>query len=217
LETQLSPPVPTTNSLDPRYDNTISAQLSSAQAAHSSLAQLRATLRAQIDLASLIYRPEELYESEKAWVEAVTHENGIRQAEKRSRTEDDSKPADAGTMSDTNDDEGTSKSQVATDFPVDTVLKGVEDEKAKPGVVDSLESLQRVIDYVGKAMLELDKRIRDGETVTTAAIHRTLQDIEFESESIEDPMIKRLRLNLLALAMRTPLDTVTKIPKHIRY
>ena len=51
---------------------------------------------------------------------------------------------------------------------------------------------------------EMAKAMRDGGDVKTGKVDFTQVD--------EDPEVKRLRLNLLALAKRAPLDKITRLP-----
>jgi len=109
------------------------------------------------------------------------------------------------------------------------------------------EELSEVLDYVANVILKLDQKIRAGELDGTvkpiATADMQLDDLPaFKSETedapngksasppsstqamtpTEDPTIRNLRLNLLALAKRAPLDTIARLPKdlvpeHIRH
>jgi bromodomain-containing protein 7/9 len=73
----------------------------------------------------------------------------------------------------------------------------------------SIEQLNRVFAYVANAMIDLDKQRRsslfeDGMKVDKAGV--TLQ---------EDTVLRNLRLNLLALAKRAPLDTLALLPRDL--
>jgi bromodomain-containing protein 7/9 len=67
--------------------------------------------------------------------------------------------------------------------------------------------LSEVLDYVAGVIVELDKRTRvNGNGVKES----------------EDALTRNLRLNLLALAKRAPLDTIARlpmdlVPEHIRH
>jgi hypothetical protein len=94
----------------------------------------------KLDMASLIKRPEEIYETESAWVGA--------------------------------------------------------------GAADEAEALQRVLAYASETLLSLDQHAREGP--------KGEQEDQSEEESEE---MKKLRLNLLGLAKRAPLDRIGRIPR----
>lgn len=71
------------------------------------------------------------------------------------------------------------------------------------------EELNEVLDYVADVIVELDGRNRKGST-------------DNDSDDSEDTLTRNLRLNLLALAKRAPLDTIARlpmdlVPEHIRH
>ena len=89
--------------------------------------------------------------------------------------------------------------------------KGVKEEEVlcKPRYeAEGPEELTEVMDYVAGVIVELDKQNR-------------LNGLKDIAES-EDSLTRNLRLNLLALAKRAPLDTIARlpmdlVPEHIRH
>ena len=80
------------------------------------------------------------------------------------------------------------------------------------------EELGEVLEYVAQVMCTLDAKRREGCDGTQVELIKSEDAIS----SAEDPMIRNLRLNLLALAKRAPLDTIARLPKdlvpeHIRH
>ena len=86
-------------------------------------------------------------------------------------------------------------------------VKEEEDTRATEYEVEGPEELSEVLDYVAGVIVELDKRTRvNGNGVKES----------------EDALTRNLRLNLLALAKRAPLDTIARlpmdlVPEHIRH
>ena len=156
----------------------------------------------KIDMGSLIRTPDELFVSEEEWAG-----KGIKERKARAKS--------AGGTEDKMDVDESTK----TDGVDDSSLSGPkavkqEEEEEAPGEIskqqyemEGPEELSEVLDYVASVIVELDKRNRDG--------------VKRGSDS-EDPLMRNLRLNLLALAKRAPLDTIARlpmdlVPEHIRH
>ena len=153
----------------------------------------------KIDMGSLIKTPDELFVSEEEWVGKAIKE---RKAKARMDAEEGVK-GDGVKTEGTEDD---SKSPKA--------VKQEEEEAApKPRVTEyeaeGPEELSEVLDYAAGVIVELDKRNREVKGST-------------DSSGSEDALTRNLRLNLLALAKRAPLDTIARlpmdlVPEHIRH
>ncbi|KAJ4483180.1 hypothetical protein J3R30DRAFT_3446687 [Lentinula aciculospora] len=72
------------------------------------------------------------------------------------------------------------------------------------------EQLNRVFAYVGNAIVALDKQRRAQLTVEEPKV-----DAPVNAGSQEDSVLRHIRLNLLALAKRAPLDTVALLPPEL--
>ncbi|KAF8811316.1 hypothetical protein BYT27DRAFT_7253025 [Phlegmacium glaucopus] len=188
----------------------------------SSLVHIRVQ---KIDMGSLIRTPDELFVSEEEWFG-----KGIK--ERRAKGKAGGAKGD-GTKNDGEEDkmdvdiDGSAKT--ATSVGVDNkviltkAVKEEEEEEAAPAKprlteyeVEGPEELNEVLDYVAGVIVELDRRNR----VNGNGVKRDLDSTD-SSES-EDPLTRNLRLNLLALAKRAPLDTIARlpldlVPEHIRH
>jgi bromodomain-containing protein 7/9 len=141
------------------------------------LSDLLRISNSQIDMASLIKRPDEIYESENEWV---------------------------------------GREYVPNTAIVDDVMNGEKKANAVVGLngkieFDSPEVLKHVLDYTAEKIDVLNQRIRDAGDVKMK-----------RNGDEEDPAVRKLRLNLLALAKRAPLDKIALLPKelvpvHIRH
>ena len=176
----------------------------------SSLAHIKTQ---KIDMGSLIKTPNELFVSEEEWFG-----KGIK--ERKAKTKGQSGGAEG------NEEDKMSVDESAKTVGDDILLgpKAVkEEEEEAPDViskprameyeVEGPEELSEVLDYVAGVIVELDKRTR----VNGNGVKRNL-----ESSESEDPLTRNLRLNLLALAKRAPLDTIARlpmdlVPEHIRH
>jgi bromodomain-containing protein 7/9 len=113
--------------------------------------------------------------------------------------------------------------KAAVGVRVHNAVKREEEEEEAPAEIskpriteyemEGPEELSEVLDYVAGVIVELDKRNRaNGNEVKR----------DLDSSESEDPLIRNLRLNLLALAKRAPLDTIARlpmdlVPEHIRH
>ena len=171
----------------------------------SSLAHIKMQ---KIDMGSLIKTPNELFVSEEEWFG-----KGIKEKKAMAKGESGAAEGNEDKMS---VDESAS---TAAGVGVDTLLgpKAVKEDPDKPRAteyeMEGPEELSEVLDYVAGVIVELDKRTR----VNGNGVKRNL-----ESSESEDPLTRNLRLNLLALAKRAPLDTIARlpmdlVPEHIRH
>ncbi|KAF8900844.1 hypothetical protein CPB84DRAFT_1847085 [Gymnopilus junonius] len=137
-----------------------------------------------------------------------------------------------------------------TSANVDTSVKvtsnGVKNGSSRPSMAyeqEGPEELREVLDYVANLIVEADKRNRGTSASTGGVNGHSAATTKFEdrevsttttqgpqssstststAQGVEDPLIRNLRLNLLALAKRAPLDTIARLPKdlvpeHIRH
>jgi bromodomain-containing protein 7/9 len=199
IDPSSTPPLPTT----------IASQVDSAVHSYPSvshtLTKLKQVTSEAIDMAALIHFPAELFLSESEWAGARWKEEKVEKAE----------GDDAQAMaSDESDGQGASEYLAFA-------IKSHQEAQAKatgnsttgfaqdePGV------LQYVLDYVADAIAELEARRQDG----TWQVKVESED----KESGEDARLRELRLNLLALAKRAPLDKIQRlpaelVPEHIRH
>jgi bromodomain-containing protein 7/9 len=84
------------------------------------------------------------------------------------------------------------------------------DAKARINDVESPEELKEVLDYVADAIVNHDQALRKRMSSTV-----THDEPKVEEHGGEDPTLRNIRLNLLALAKRAPLDTIARLPKDL--
>jgi bromodomain-containing protein 7 len=194
IDPSFTPPLPTT----------IASQVDSAIHTHPSvshtLTQLKQVTSEAIDMAALIHLPAELFLSESEWAGARWKEGKVEKADAQALASDESDAQGASeylAFAIKSHQEAQAKATGNSGFAQD-----------EPGV------LQYVLDYVADAIVELEAHRQDG----------TWQ-VKAESkgkESVEDARLRELRLNLLALAKRAPLDKIQRlpaelVPEHIRH
>lgn len=160
-----------------------------AMVALSALMQIKSH---KIDMGALIKAPEELFHSEEEW------------AGKKFRDQRKQKNAPKSeSLSDTMDIE----------TPTDAADQMITNSKARINDVESPEELKEVLDYVADAIVNHDQALRKrmGSTVT----HDEPATAKVEEHGGEDATLRNIRLNLLALAKRAPLDTIARLPKDL--
>jgi bromodomain-containing protein 7/9 len=85
------------------------------------------------------------------------------------------------------------------------------------------EEVNEVLNCVADIIVELDQKTRaksvqgHGVNGSPCAAHEATKEEEPDEvqKTIEDPPLRNLRLNLLALAKRAPLDTIAHLPKDL--
>jgi bromodomain-containing protein 7/9 len=165
----------------------------------SSLAHIKTQ---KIDMGSLIKTPNELFVSEEEWFG-----KGIK--ERKAKAKGQSGAAEEDKMN--VDESATTAAGVGVDIlHGPKAVKDPDEPRATEYEMEGPEELSEVLDYVAGVIVELDKRTRvDGNGVK-------------RGPESEDPLTRNLRLNLLALAKRAPLDTIARlpmdlVPEHIRH
>ncbi|KAG6872624.1 hypothetical protein C0995_008283 [Termitomyces sp. Mi166 len=176
----------------------------------------------KIDMGALIKTPEELFQSEEEWAGKVfrerrrAHRKEVKKLEGKDATDQQETEEPEKTWMDV---DASSKNPNGED--VDYELEGPEE-------------LREVMEYVAGVIIDLDKNIktRSMTTSTPVSAHVPPFDVKDGSKTktedhtneaaSEDPVLRNLRLNLLALAKRAPLDTIARLPKdlvpeHIRH
>jgi bromodomain-containing protein 7/9 len=204
-------------------------------AATITLAALLQIRTHKIDMASLIRTPEELFLSEEEWAGKAFREK--RQSRRAVNKDDALHPPETEL-------EEPERTWMDVDARVKCAAGGVvegEYEQEGPG------ELTEVLEYVVGIINNLDRRIREGRYPSTSAetsggseafvglssdsdriakmkvkAEINSGDMETVGDPGEDPILRNLRLNLLALAKRAPLDTIARLPKdlvpeHIRH
>ncbi|KDR66932.1 hypothetical protein GALMADRAFT_1137065 [Galerina marginata CBS 339.88] len=187
----------------------------------------------KIDMGALIKTPNELFLSEEEWV-------GKSLKEKRRIAREGAVAGKAGGVDSEVKEDGEDKDDAMEVEEPEQTWAGVDasvkekdngDEKERVGGVgangrlssyeqEGPDELNEVLDYVAGVIVELDRRNQAEKEGGKLAVNGTSTSVQ--TPSTEDPVIRNLRLNLLALAKRAPLDTIARLPKdlvpeHIRH
>jgi bromodomain-containing protein 7/9 len=169
----------------------------------------------KIDMSALINKPEELFLSEEEWagkglrVKRKEMENQVNLSVHRRAK----KSADADAM--------VSQDNVERQADAETCSNNGAFEMEGP------EELAGVLEYVANLIVELNQRVSVGSDSATGphvdqASSEGRSDATTKPPAPEDPTLRNLRLNLLALAKRAPLDMIARlplelVPEHIRH
>jgi len=222
--------------------NKISAQVATSlyvsPAATQALSTLLQIRTHKIDMGALIHTPAELFLSEEEWAGKAFKE----QLRTQSQSQKEKKNIIQGA-------EGETEEPDRNWMDVDAI-EGVGNKVESGYELEGPEEMNHVLDYVAGVIIDLDRNIREGRGLGSMmgdekstmegnlGAEGTGDDdmnmmkeemAEAEAESLsepssrpEDPVLRNLRLNLLALAKRAPLDTIARLPKdlvpeHIRH
>ena len=164
----------------------------------------------KIDMGALIKTPEELFLSEAEWVGKDIKER---------RAKEGLLHPDAQDAMEVEEPERTWAGLDAS------MANGQPDGASDDYELEGPEELNEVLDYVAGVILELNQRLvkadkKSRKIKSSAAVKKEPVDtLNYDSESkpdaTEDPVLRNLRLNLLALAKRAPLDTIACLPKDL--
>jgi len=173
----------------------------------------------KIDIGALINKPDELFLSEEEWAgkglrgkrKVTMHETHAR---KRPKHEESSREMEFAENSIMHMNGGKTISQSS----LDSVSNASHPEMESP------EELAEVLDYAADLITQLDRRMKDmgDKSPLLMGLSATSGGTSDKSLTIgEDAAMRNLRLNLLALAKRAPLDTIAHlplelVPEHIR-
>ena len=165
----------------------------------------------KIDMGALIKTPEELFLSEVEWVG-----KDIKERRAKEGISVHSNAQDAMEV------EEPERTWVGLDA---SMTNGKHDGASDDYEIESPEELNEVLDYVAGVILELNQRlvnadIKSRKVKSSAAVKKELVDTlncdtESKRDATEDLVLRNLRLNLLALAKRAPLDTIACLPKDL--
>ncbi|KIL58170.1 hypothetical protein M378DRAFT_200609 [Amanita muscaria Koide BX008] len=146
----------------------------------------------KIDMAALITSQSELLESEEEWAgrgfkEIHKQLDGLQRENIHAKMEVEEPPI-----------AGTDEPDVLT--------------QSSAGVVETAEELKEVLNYVADAIVNQDQKLRRQKLPAEGSDSGVKAE---EEECEEDPVLRNIRLNLLALAKRAPLDTIARLPKDL--
>ncbi|KAG5643004.1 hypothetical protein DXG03_001782 [Asterophora parasitica] len=188
----------------------------SATVALSALLQIKTH---KIDMGSLIKTPDELFQSEEEWAGKVFRE----------RREKYGKGVVKGEESTSYDVGLETEEPERTWMDVDASSKGVAGQDTNYEL-EGPEELKEVLEYAANAIVALDRKIKEDRGFTSTTLGGVDAKVSVSDagglgmkvkteaggkSAREDPVLRNLRLNLLALAKRAPLDTIAHLPKEL--
>ncbi|KAH7925991.1 hypothetical protein BV22DRAFT_1033385 [Leucogyrophana mollusca] len=202
--------------------SSVTAQINAALKTHpvcsEQLKVLRALQQDQLDMAALILSPEELFASENEWAGA-TYKAEMRRKNEEVRERElaatlDKNAAEylALAIQSHKEGEGTG---------VDSALLDEGPEVLDAALGFSVEALDELQRRIGNATPKVKEEPDDDDDEKPDGAAMDV-DSKGDAEKVkEDPLVRKLRLNLLALAKRAPLDKIARlpadmVPEHIR-
>lgn len=166
----------------------------------------------KIDMGSLIKTPGELFQSEEEWAGKVFREQRKAKGQELVKVEDT-----------TNGVELEVEEAERTWMDVDVSAKSANSPDNEHEL-EGPEELSEVLDYVANIIINLDKKIKEEKDLQQPLDYTADTETKggIAEDTPEDSTLRNLRLNLLALAKRAPLDTIARLPKdlvpeHIRH
>lgn len=236
---------------DPRkgtVTSQVDASLHLFPAVAAALQALRAVRTQKIDMGALIHAPTELFLSEEEWIGKVLKEKRKAAVLAKLQAEIAGSSTVASTTSATapaaGDGIADGTSNAPTSLPIPAGLDPVALKERLSGRLSAYEQegpaeLNEVLEHVAGLIAELDRRVRErteaaalptanGNGQVAINANQAGVDVTMKAEDgagvqvPEDAALRSLRLNLLALAKRAPLDTIARLPKdlvpeHIRH
>ncbi|KAF8057477.1 hypothetical protein FPV67DRAFT_1566035 [Lyophyllum atratum] len=219
LARQTSKPLTSSIPKHPGDDKSIQHPLSSSIRSSlyfypSAAVALAAILQIQthkIDMGSLIKTPDELFQSEEEWAGKAFRERRKANGKNVIKAEE----SDGDIVLEMEEPERTW-------MDVDASSKSLNGQDADYEL-EGPEELSEVMEYVADVIVALDRKIKEDRGLASAT--PMSGDAKFSAAEVlgdKNPVLRNLRLNLLALAKRAPLDTIARLPRdlvpeHIRH
>lgn len=183
----------------------IDHSLNTYPSASHTLDLLKQVTSQAIDMASLIHLPAELFISENEWAGARWKDEKIKAAE-------------AEKAKDLQEPNGKGASEYLA-----FAIKSHQEAQAQGSVgfvQEGPEVFQYVLNHAADVIAELESQRRN-RLGKVKEEKKEEENADAPATELEDPLLRDLRLNLLALAKRAPLDKIEKlpislIPEHIR-
>ena len=202
----------------------------------------------KIDMGSLLKNPDELFISEEEWAGKGFKERRNQKAPKVKR--EPGAPSNFTSTHSALHNPGTPRTADEPDAmeveepeqtwaSLDAGLSRAASTNSRLSEyeLEGPEELGEVLEYVANTIFELDRRMRAQADLTAERngfthdgvaseegenAYMTKSEQDSQSVPTEEPTLRNLRLNLLALAKRAPLDTIARLPEdlvpaHIRH
>jgi len=169
-------------------------------------------------MGALINKPEELFLSEEEWAgKGLREKRKVMMHEALARKRPKNEDSDSRALEFAEDSSMQIDGDKMTDHSsLDNATSASNPEAESP------EELAEVLDYVADLITELNRRMKDTEDKSPLLMELSGSRTSDTNLTLgEDAAMRNLRLNLLALAKRAPLDTIARlplelVPEHIR-
>jgi bromodomain-containing protein 7 len=165
------------------------------------LVELRKILSQPLDMSALLHKQEELFIADKDWAgRKFVEEQKQKWIEERKRLEIEKEKALA---------DGSAHPMQYLAFAIQSHEEAQSSDGPQP---DAVGMLQYALNYSADLIVQMSNDIKveqdaDGDV--------KMEDAETTNKDSEDAALKRLRMQLLALAKRAPLDKVSQLPPEL--
>jgi bromodomain-containing protein 7 len=165
------------------------------------LVELRKIYTHLLDMAALIREKDELFKADEVWAGRAHLEEQARLREEEQRH------AEAEHERALGDGAGSSSAMQYLAF----AIKSHEQAQAAVGALqtESAETLRHALDFSADLIVQLANR------AGAPPEEDVKSEGDADGEKTEDPLVRQLRLNLLSLAKRAPLDKISRLPSDL--
>lgn len=187
-----------TRNIDPSTSDHIDFSLKDLPRAARDLVELRKVLAQQLDMAALLRKPEELFLVDHDWAgKRFADEHKKKLLEERKRLEAEKEKAL---------EDGSAHPMQYLAFAIQSHEEAQSIEGPQG---DTPAMLQYALDHSAGLILEMAQAVHNR---VEAQSDVEMADATGQDQESEDPSSKKLRLELLALAKRAPLDKISALP-----
>ena len=168
------------------------------------LVELRKIYTHPLDMAALIAEADELFKADDEWAGKAYVETRRREREeeqKRTEAEHERALTESGA--------GVASSN-AMQYLAFAIKSHEQAQAAGAPLTESAEMLKHALDFSADLIVQLANRGPKPDDMRT--------DVKMKGEeggADEDPLLRKLRLNLLSLAKRAPLDKISRLPSDL--
>lgn len=225
-------------------ESRVAASLRTHPYALTALTALQHIRQHKIDMGALIRTPDELFLSEEEWIGKILKERRQQAKQKKLASAVTGASSNGTSTGSEVSSPVVGEDAMEVEEPEPTwaaVDANIAEKSAGPASAPAYEQegpeeLSEVLEYVANKLVELDQRNRlqialssspplfakDQNAIKVEEQQRgTSKPLDTTSSSVngdkgsEDAAMRHLRLNLLALAKRAPLDTIARLPKDL--
>lgn len=203
---------------DPSYsptDSYISTQIDRSLTLYPALVQQLTHLRAvdaeALDMTSLIREPAELFVAENFWAGAdykAAKRRETEEAKEKALFENATPKSAAEYLAFAIQSHREAEQGGTTTTTMTATATGAAASSSALYVDEGPEVLKHALDFSAEALIELGRK----DDVKMEGSSSQMETQNGTAEGAEDPTMRKIRLTLLALAKRAPLDKIAKLP-----